>query len=103
MGKTQDGPAAAALQLQLKVFKQFSFPPFARSAKGGAPGYTVDWYGLIAVGVVVLVVLNGMFFAVRATEPDLPKAKLRRLNKFVVWPIFVLAVLVVIVELFSGR
>lgn len=69
----------------------------------GYRNYSVDRYSLFAVGGVSLVVLNGMFFAIRATEPDLPKEKLRRLNKYYVWPFLLLAALTAAVEYFCGK
>ena len=63
----------------------------------------IDKYSLLAVGGVALLVLNGMFFVLRVTEPDLPKAPLGRLNKYVVWPIILLAALVAAIELFFGK
>jgi predicted MFS family arabinose efflux permease len=68
----------------------------------GYRNYQIDKYSLTAVGAVSLLVLNGMFFAVRR-EPDLPKPKLRRLNRYVVWPIILLAALIVAGEMFCGK
>jgi len=43
------------------------------------------------------------FFVLHFTEPDLPKARLGHLNKYVVLPIILLAALVAAIELFSGK
>ena len=63
----------------------------------------IDKYSLLALGGVALLVLNVMFFVLHFTEPDLPKARLGHLNKYVVWPIILLAALVAAIELFSGK
>jgi hypothetical protein len=67
----------------------------------GYTNYHVDKLGLLTVGFLSLLVLNGMFFLVRKTEPDLPSAQLKQMNKWVVWPIVLLAGLIVFVELLS--
>ena len=70
----------------------------------GYRNYNVDRLSLFTIGFLSLLVLNGMFFLVRKTEPDLPSAQLKKMNKWVVWPIVLLAGLVILVELFSrGR
>lgn len=70
----------------------------------GYMNYNVDKLGLLTIGFLSLLVLNAMFFLVRKTEPDLPSAQLKKMNKWVVWPIVLLAGLVVLIELFSrGR
>jgi hypothetical protein len=70
----------------------------------GYRNYNVDRLSLFAVGLLSLLVLNGMFFLVRKSEPDLPPARLKQMNKWVVWPIVLLAGLVALIELFSrGR
>ena len=70
----------------------------------GYRNYNVDKLSLFTIGFLSLLVFNGMFFLVRKTEPDLPSAQLKKMNKWVVWPIVLLAGLVILVELFSrGR
>jgi hypothetical protein len=67
-----------------------------------AAGYRaqgIDRLSLLAIGSLVLVVFNGVYFAVR-TEPDLPKTRVRSLNRRVVWPISLLAILVLVFERF---
>jgi hypothetical protein len=69
----------------------------------GYRNYRADKYSLFAIGGVSLLVLNGMFFAFRRS-PDLPPARLRRLNRCVVWPIAFFATLVFLGEWFcAGR
>jgi hypothetical protein len=63
----------------------------------------VDRLSLIAIGIVFLLVFNGMFFLARKTEPDLPQPRLKQLNKWVVWPIVLLSVLVYLLDWFSHR
>jgi len=63
----------------------------------------VNRYSLIAIGCVSLIVLNGLFFLLRGTEPDLPPEKIRRLTHRIVWPIILLAGLVLLNEMFCGR
>jgi uncharacterized membrane protein YfcA len=67
----------------------------------GYTNYHVDKLGLLTIGFLSLLVLNGMFFLVRKTEPDLPPARLKQMNKWVVWPIVLLAGLIILVELLS--
>ena len=67
----------------------------------GYTNYHVDKLGLLTIGFLSLLVLNGMFFLVRKTEPDLPSARLKQMNKWVVWPIVLLAGLIVLFELLS--
>jgi len=67
----------------------------------GYMNYQVDRLGLLTIGFLSLLVLNGMFFLVRKTEPDLPSARLKQMNKWVVWPIVLLAGLVVLIEVLS--
>ena len=70
----------------------------------GYRNYNVDKLSLFTIGFLSLLVFSGMFFLVRKTEPDLPSAQLKKMNKWVVWPIVLLAGLVILVELFSrGR
>ena len=69
----------------------------------GYRNYRIDRYSLLAVGIVSLLVLNGMFFVVRVSESELPKARLRWLNRYVVWPIILLAAITVATELFCGK
>jgi hypothetical protein len=59
----------------------------------------IDRLSLLAVGGLVLLVFNGVYFAVR-TEPDLPRARVRSLNRRVVWPVGFLAALVLLFERF---
>lgn len=68
----------------------------------GYRNHRIDKYSLTAVGAISLLVLNGMFFALQK-EPDLPKPQLKRLHKYVVWPIILLAALIVAVEIFCGK
>jgi hypothetical protein len=63
----------------------------------------IDKYSLLAVGGISLLVLNGMFFAIRFSEPTLPNAQIKRLNRYVVGPIVLLAGLVIATELFCGK
>jgi hypothetical protein len=60
----------------------------------------VDKFGLLAVGIVVLLSLNAMFFLFK-TDPDLSPARLKQLNKWVMWPIAVLAGMVVLFDLLT--
>ncbi len=70
----------------------------------GYRNYNVDRLSLFTIGFLSLLVLNGMFFLVRKSEPDLSPTRLKQMNKWVVWPVVLLAALVVLVELFSrGR
>jgi hypothetical protein len=70
----------------------------------GYRNYNVDKLSLLAIGTVSLLVLNGMFFLIRRSEPDLPPTRLKQMNKWVVWPIVLLAGLVALIELLSrGR
>jgi hypothetical protein len=69
----------------------------------GYVNYRVDKYSLFAIGIVSLLVLNGMFFAIRACEPSLPQARLKQMNTWVVWPIVLLAGLILINEVFCGK
>jgi len=65
--------------------------------------YSVDRLSLFAIGGLSLLVFNGMFFLLRKSEPDLPPTRLRQMNKWIVWPIVLLAGLVVLIELLSGK
>jgi predicted MFS family arabinose efflux permease len=67
----------------------------------GYRNYNVDRLSLFAIGGLSLLVLNGMFFLIRKTEPDLPPSRLKQMNKWVVWPIVLLAGVIVLIELFS--
>ncbi len=69
----------------------------------GYRNYNVDRYSLFAVGGVSLVVLNGVAFILRVCEPDLPRTKLKQMNKWVVWPIILLAMLVLANEMLCGK
>jgi hypothetical protein len=70
----------------------------------GYRNHNVDRLSLLAIGSLSLVVLNGMFILIGKGEPDLPPTRLKQMNKWVVWPIVLLAALVIVVELFSiGR
>jgi hypothetical protein len=55
-------------------------------------------YSFTAIGCVRLIVLNGMFFLFRGTEPDLPPEKIRGLTDRIVLPIILLAGLVFLNE-----
>ena len=67
----------------------------------GYRNYQVDKYSMFAIGGVGLLVLDGMYFAIRRFEPDLPPSRLKQMNKWVVWPIVLLAGLLFLIELFS--
>jgi hypothetical protein len=70
----------------------------------GYRNHNVDKLSLLTIGILSLLVLNGMFFLVRKSEPDLPLTRLKQMDKWVVWPIVVLAGLVVLIEVISrGR
>jgi hypothetical protein len=69
----------------------------------GYRNYNVDKYSMFAIGGVSLLVLNGMFFAIRASEKDLPRTKAKQLNKWVVWPIYLFSALLLAHELFCGK
>lgn len=69
----------------------------------GYRNYNVDKLSLTTIGIVSLGVLNGMYFAVRKTEPDLPPERLKKMNRWVVWPILLLAGLVFLIESFCGK
>ncbi len=56
----------------------------------GYTNYHVDKLGLLTIGFLSLLVLNGMFFLVRKIEPDLPSARLKQMNKWVVCQLFCL-------------
>jgi hypothetical protein len=62
----------------------------------------VDKLSLLAIGGVSLLVLNGMFFAIRKSEADIPAKRLKQMNKWVVWPFIFLAGLIVLIECFFG-
>jgi hypothetical protein len=66
----------------------------------GYRNYNVDRLSLFTIGSLSLLVLNGMFFLLRS-EPDLSPTRLKQMNKWVIWPVVLLAALVVLVELFS--
>jgi len=63
--------------------------------------YHVGKLGLLTIGFLSVLVLNGMFFLIRKSEPDLPPTRLKQMNKWVVWPIVLLAGLIVLIELFT--
>jgi amino acid transporter len=69
----------------------------------GYRNYNVDRLSLFTIAGLSLLVLNGMFLLLRRSEPDLPSARLKQLNKWIVWPIVLLAGLTVLIELFCGR
>lgn len=69
----------------------------------GYRNYNVDKYSLLGIGLVSLLVFNGMVFAIRVSEPDLPATRLKRMNKWVVWPILVLAGLILLWELLGSK
>jgi hypothetical protein len=69
----------------------------------GYRNYKVDRLSLLTIAGLSILVLNGMFLLLRKSEPDLPPARLKQLNKWIVWPIILLAGLVVLIELFAGR
>jgi hypothetical protein len=69
----------------------------------GYRNYNADRISLFAIGGISLLVLNGMFFAFRRT-PDLPPARLKLLNRWVLYPIVLFAVLIFLGEwLLGGR
>jgi len=67
----------------------------------GYANYHVGKLGLLTIGFLSVLVLNGMFFLIRKSEPDLPPTRLKQMNKWVVWPIVLLAGLIVLIELFT--
>ncbi len=69
----------------------------------GYRNHNIDKYSLLAIGVISLLVFNGMVLAIRASEPDLPPTRLKQMNKWIVWPILVLAGLLLIGELIGGK
>ncbi|MGO9438944.1 MAG: hypothetical protein ACLPXM_00180 [Terriglobales bacterium] len=69
----------------------------------GYRNYNVDKSSLFSIGGVSLLVLNGMFLLIRKTERDLPPTRLKQMNKWVAWPILLLAGLIFLLELFGGK
>jgi hypothetical protein len=69
----------------------------------GCLNNNVDKYPLFAIGGVILLVLNGMFFVIRTSESDLPRGRLKQMNKWVVWPIMLLAGLVLLIDFLSRK
>jgi hypothetical protein len=69
----------------------------------GYRNYGVNKSSLLASGGVSLLVLNAMFFILRRSEPDLPQVRLKQMNKWIVWPIVLLAGLISLIELLSGK
>lgn len=62
----------------------------------------IDKLSLLAIGGVSLLVLNGMFFAIRKSDADIPAKRFKQVNKWVVWPFILLAGLIVLIECFLG-
>jgi len=69
----------------------------------GYRNYNVDKLSILAIGGVAFLVFNGMFFIIRKSEVDLPSSRLKKLNKWAVWPFIFFAGLMCLLEYFLGR
>jgi hypothetical protein len=61
----------------------------------------VDRLSLGAVVLVSFAVLNGMFLWVRKTDSNLPAHQIKRWNKWILWPLAILGILVMLLDVFA--
>lgn len=69
----------------------------------GYKDYHVDKLSLFAIAVLSFLSLNGMFLIIRRRAIEIPAERLKRLNRFIIWPYMLLAALIYVVEYLLKR